>query len=131
MYFGRTVYCTDPNARVLYSRRQPHNSAPSSLAGSASTSGVFSAPTPTTSPPETPKGGKLNLTDEVIQSFNIAKSQNLNTGNINHLAFSDNGDMLISSSNGHSITAFDCRDGTKKHPVYCKNMIICFIELSC
>ena len=55
---------------------------------------------------------KMKLTENVVQSFRVAKVFRENTDRINNIDFAANGETLISSSDDDSIVIYDCQHGT-------------------
>ena len=53
----------------------------------------------------------MNLNDNSIRSFRVAKVFRENSDRINHIDFSSNGETIIASSDDDSIVIYDCLDG--------------------
>ena len=56
------------------------------------------------------KGAKMKLTENGLKGFRIAKLYQQNSGRVNHINFSHNGETLISSSDDESIVIYDCQN---------------------
>ncbi len=53
----------------------------------------------------------MKLEDQVIRSFRVAKVFRENSDRVNHLDFSSNGEILITSSDDDSMVIYDCLEG--------------------
>lgn len=62
----------------------------------------------------------MKLVDNVLVSFQVAKTFRENTDRINSIDFSKSGDTMISSSDDDSIVIYDCEKGTHKRTLNSK-----------
>ena len=58
------------------------------------------------------------LTDPIVSNLDIAKTFDDNIEDINGLAFSDNGDFLVTSSLDDSLNCYKISSGTKENTFY-------------
>ncbi|EDO40534.1 predicted protein, partial [Nematostella vectensis] len=70
----------------------------------------------------------MKLDDSVVRSLRVAKVFRENSDNVNHMAFSANGESLITSSNDDSIVIYDCVDGKPKKTIYSKKYGVANIQ---
>ena len=57
---------------------------------------------------------EMRLVDNVIRSFRSVKVFRDNQDKINHMHFSQDGQLLISSADDDQIVIYDCERGTQK-----------------
>uniref|UniRef100_A0A914L7R9 Uncharacterized protein n=1 Tax=Meloidogyne incognita TaxID=6306 RepID=A0A914L7R9_MELIC len=62
----------------------------------------------------------MKITDENVKSMVCAKNFTENQDVINHINFTPDGTLLVTSSNDDSITVYDCANGTKQRSVNSK-----------
>lgn len=73
---------------------------------------------------------KMNLIDDTVRSFRVAKVFRENTDKINNIDFSSNGEVLISSSDDDQIVIYDCEKGVQKRTVNSKKYGVDLIHLT-
>jgi len=73
-------------------------------------SSFHGGPDTTAEPGKENKG--IRLVDSVVRNFRVAKLYRENTDRVNHMDFSSNGEMLISSAEDDQIVIYDCDKGT-------------------
>jgi len=70
------------------------------------------------------------LTPQLQQGFQIGRSFSNNTKEINSIAFSPNGETLVTSSDDDSINIYNCKEGVHQRPLYSKKYGATLIEFT-
>jgi len=72
----------------------------------------------------------MKLTDQVVRSFKPGKIFRDNQSKVNHIDFSHDGQLLITSSDDDSIAIYDCMGGRKKETSNSKKYGVTFIQFT-
>lgn len=104
--------------KIEVSRRRRQSSAKSSSSSSSSAAGIGSKVD--NAKDETEIVYEMRLVDNVIRSFRSVKVFRDNQEKINHMHFSQDGQLLISSSDDDQIVIYDCERGTHQRTLNSK-----------